>query len=594
MLKNKSLGGIVYSGTAGGCTVRNTRIRCESSRVEAGINIRSNRGRSVFEGVSITGGADCPAIRASHTAVVRDSCIAMPNAPGDGLVGAIAEATGLSSESCPLPKNNGPQTATRRLRGASRGVPTKTKLDDSKVPNVSFRRTLNAAGDLGLQPGDRVDDVLSDALRPGTMVEFPPGEYVFGDTIDLGGRNVGIRGLGDSRSAVSFVPPKGGSQQFADINGGDGVLIENLTIDAREDWQTSTAGIQGIANDRLLIRNVEMGGWYPADSADLSIGLSNPDGVGLVDKWVRMGPGRFYPYGSGASESAGSSKLTAFVGRGNKGRLTFRGLEIANSSESGIYAGKSHGPIEILDSYFENCAHSAIRVTGADSRIANCTIVMSFEDEFWNSRNQYRGIRRRTDVPLRRGIWQQSADVRKSGALVEDCDIYIGPDVPGIAGILMGSDTGGAIITNTRIENNMRADRASILAPTAGREAASPLRVGIEGCSLTGTSPSWAVEIDGRSGSYLRETCVAMPNSRGITGIPGDRIDVSDGECAPPDTSVPARTSSLREPSRGGDSGVAAAIQAVLLTVLLTLGAVAALLVGLAILFYLLYRMLTQ
>jgi hypothetical protein len=382
---------------------------------------------------------------------------------------------------------------------------------------VSFDRVVNAVSDLGMDPNgnDRIDDELSNALRPGTLIEFPAGTYKITSKQVLEDRT-GIVGVAGDRSEVRFVPPQGTGMRWLNFGNAAGVVLKNFTLDRRDDYNT-TVGMGGNIKRNFVLKNVEYDGWTPTGPQMFAANVTDPNGTAVVDGLYRTGPTRFEHYPD--------SSLDIWSGRGHEGHMVLRNVEIHNGSESGIYTGKGNGTYLIEDCYMKNVVHTAIRAAGRDSTVRNCTVVMDTED--WDSRNgkvesQYDG----KPIQLNRAIWAQTNDKRFSGPVIEDCDIIIKNTTSiAMAGIYINFDTGGAKIRNTRVQ----CDSEHVI-PVYGQsptsEAGEPIEMELDGVSVTGSAWSKAaMYFEDRPNSVIRNCCISSPNDN--DGILLDNCDGS-------------------------------------------------------------------
>jgi hypothetical protein len=389
--------------------------------------------------------------------------------------------------------------------GAS--APTAASSGVAERNGIAFDRVVNATTDLGVADGDRVDDALDAAAdEGGTLVQFPPGEYLVRSSISLNADNFGIESTTGNREDVVFKPVSGTHPiMFDPDNGQSGFYVGSVTLDRRDEWDSSLTLARGNFADKLYVTDLLVNGWAPDGGEQLLIfNVTDPDGSALVDGVTRRGPSQFPAYPG--------TTITIWNGRNTVGDVTYRNLEIHNATESGLYAGKTKGSVRVEDSYFKNCAHSAVRVTGNDSWVKNTTVVMDLDDLHPDAMTvDPEGIE------LNRGIWTQSADVERGGPLIEDCDVIINNAGNGVAGILNHGDTGGMELRNTRIECNQDGIRPILVQNESTSKADEPYAALLDGVSVTGSgSGKPAIEIQGRDGTAIRNCCIQMPNADGI------------------------------------------------------------------------------
>ena len=372
---------------------------------------------------------------------------------------------------------------------------------------IAFDRVVDATDDLGIGDGDRVDDALGDAASDdGTLVQFPPGEYLVAGSMSLRANNFGIESTTGNREDVVFKPVSGNAPtMFRPKDDPSGFYVGAVTLDRRDEWDSSLTLMRGNFSDKVYVTDLLVDGWAPDGGEQLLIfNIVDSSGSALVDGVTRRGPSQFPAYPG--------TTITIFNGRGTVGDVTYRNLEIHNATESGLYAGKARGTTRVEDSYFKNCAHSAVRVTGNDSWVKNTTVVMDLDDLHPDAMTvDPEGIE------LNRGIWTQSNDVERGGPLIEDCEIIINNAGDGIAGVLNHGDTGGLELRNTRIVCNQDDIRPVLVQDESTSKAGTPYEALLDGVSITGPgSGKPAIEIQDRDGTTIRNCCIQMPNTDGI------------------------------------------------------------------------------
>ncbi|MFC5135100.1 MULTISPECIES: right-handed parallel beta-helix repeat-containing protein [Haloferacaceae] len=425
---------------------------------------------------------------------------------------------GERENSSERPKNGGAVLLDRRkyLRlgavavgavGTGTGTALASSTGSAERNGIEFGRVLNADEDLGIADGDRVDEVLGGVANEGdALVRFPPGEYLVGDSVRLRADDFGIESTTGDREDVVFKPVSGTDPiMFEPDRDQSGFYVGSVTLDRRDEWDSSMTLMRGIFSDKVYVTDLLVNGWAPHGGEQLLIfSITDPEGSALVDGVTRRGPSQFPEYPS--------TTLTIFNGPSSKGSITYRNLEIHNATESGIYAGKSYGPIRVEDSYFKNCSHSAVRVTGEDSWIKNTTVVMDLDDLHPDAE-----VKDPKGIQLNRGIWVQSGDHEHNGPLIENCDIRINSAENGIAGIMNNDDSGGMTVRNTRVECNQDGIYPVLIQAEATEKAGTPYESVLDDVSVTGSgSGRPAIEIRERDGTTVKNSCIRMPNTDGI------------------------------------------------------------------------------
>jgi hypothetical protein len=393
--------------------------------------------------------------------------------------------------------------------GAGAGSTLASAAGSAERNGIQFGNVVNAVDDLGVSEGDRVDGVLEDVAAKGdTLVQFPPGVYLVGSDVVVDADNFGVESTTQNRADVVFRAVKGRDPtMFQAGSDPEGFYVGYVSLDRRDEWESSMSLLRGNFAGKMYVKNVEMTGWAPESRDSIAKFNVRAGGEALIDGVKQKGPITYGSYPDGQT-------IAFFNGSGTDGSVTYRNLELHGSSESGIYAGKAYGPVRVEDSYFKNCAHSAVRVTGENSWIKNTTIVMDIDDIHPKSRV----TRDDGDVPkLNRGIWAQSARFERTGPLIEDCEIVVENTGNGIAGILNSGDTGGVRVRNTRMEVNDDDVFPVLVQGERSDRAGRPYEAEFDGLSMTGTCNGRpAITIRDRDGSSIANSCIQMPNTDGI------------------------------------------------------------------------------
>ncbi|WP_254546139.1 right-handed parallel beta-helix repeat-containing protein [Halomarina pelagica] len=360
---------------------------------------------------------------------------------------------------------------------------------------IEFDRVLNAVEDLGMDPNgnEPIDDALAGAIQSGTLIEFPPGEYLATreqEHFQLD--DFGIRGTGGSRRDTQFVFPEGYNELFLTIRWGRGHLYENFTLQQYEDGETAV-GLYLAPNDNLQFHDVEIAG-YNARSGQRGLApyIYDEDGTGVIDGYVRRGGGAVGRYPSGTQ--------ALFVGHKHRGTLYIRNSHVEEAGENGIYASRCQGDIRIEDCYFKNNDIASVRIAGEGSYVRGSTFVVD-TDTADNDPEAFDNVR---------ALWWESGDYAKEGGYVENCEFVLeSADVSG--GLLRVSGTAGAMtVRNCRFRNETRHANIFARAPSSEIDDAA---ITVEGVSITGGDDDphrGGIEIVGRSGSSVTDSCISL------------------------------------------------------------------------------------
>ena len=392
---------------------------------------------------------------------------------------------------------------------------------------ISFDRVLDAVDDLGMDPtGEEfIDDRLDGAVDDGTLIEFPPGEYVFERErtyYDLD--NFGIRGTGESKNDVVIRPRKNYGLEFFRLEGGDGFLFENLTLDQRDtipEWNTLVIDV----DDRCEIHDIEYTGHHPSDDPPetatntnnaqgcLRFRVNQSDGVANISGLVKAGPSDMQPYPNGGS--------CIYIGTDHLGTVNISDCFIANMSSHAMYGTQSPGTIRVENCTFKNNNGQQCRVSGDGAVVRNCRIVIDVDNA--HPDNIYPD-----DSPkynsLGNGIWTVSqTDPPQSGGLVEDTEIICRsvPDLDGTRPWLIECDGSAGPTTYRNVHIHTEADGHGIIRALDTTRISLPAgwpddqSVTFDGVTITGTSSGSnpALDIRGRDAT-VENCCIDVDGDR--------------------------------------------------------------------------------
>jgi len=169
---------------------------------------------------------------------------------------------------------------TAGMAGAAAGQTTRH--------GISFDRVVDAVDDLGMDPNGNatIDAKLDKNLDTGTLIKFPPGEYLISDDqVFRGESRLGILGLGDGPRDVTFKAAKGYAGKWLNVGGGsEQHLIENVSLHERYDNDSGIA-LRYKASGTIL-KDVEWLGRTPTDHSfgyQITVDDVRRDGVSLVE-----------------------------------------------------------------------------------------------------------------------------------------------------------------------------------------------------------------------------------------------------------------------------------------------------------------------
>lgn len=359
---------------------------------------------------------------------------------------------------------------------------------------VSFDNSYDVVADLGFDNSGNspVDDKIKQHAEDGTLLKFPPGQYLITSQVAIWGiDNFGVVGTGDSRGDVEFVYPSGYTGRTFAVRKGSNWVFENFTVQQTDDEETGSLLVFQ-ANDNLNVYNVETAGFTPYNtSSGINAGIWDSDGEGVIDGYVNRDGGAVGDY---PDNSPG-----IYAGPNSNGTLYIRDTHLEEVGSNGIYASRTSGGVRVEGGLYKNNDIAAIRVCGPDSYVKGATIVVDTENTN-NTDGSYNNPR---------GIWWESGHMKKSGGSVEDCELALLSSDNESGGLLNVAGTAGDLtVRNCRFQNKTR--RPTIFASSVSSDVSGGT-VDISGISIVGESSNpWlgAIELNGRPGSSVTDACI--------------------------------------------------------------------------------------
>ena len=393
--------------------------------------------------------------------------------------------------------------------------------------------TVDLVDDFGADPTgeEPINDALAEAVQDDTKVVFPPGEYwIDGSGFSRSGlSHTALVGGGDQPGDVT-VRPTEGTNPYVFILRGDGIRIENMTID--ESAPMTSTGINVLSDDNLVLRNLHFDG--PGDGPaepvgspgevevagpfNIVPGVRNADGTGLIED-VHCPEVTVPYYRKGAMWVAAGS---------HAGHLLIRRSSFGYSSDNAIYGSGAGAPwgaggsIGVENCYFENNNVTAVRLGTAGSYAKNCTVVVDGDGPPilpWG------GLASRAGW-----VWYGFDGEYRNFDVIIDHEsghgFYGHP-----------SQTGKWSIKNSRV----RADQAGVAVFTPPGDG-----IGIKNVSVTGDTDFWGTMViqrdadvqnccirhtEGARNGIIAQQEAAVTVSNSLIDVPGDAIvEVGDAE----------------------------------------------------------------
>lgn len=237
-----------------------------------------------------------------------------------------------------------------------------TDVDESAYSNVVD--IVEAGAD---DSGDSsITSVFERVADDGTLVKFPPGEYLMSGTARLAGYDkfgmVGEDATIDVAPTDSYVFKLGTYRSPI-----DDLYVEGFTADI---GGSNTGGrvFELQAGSDLLARDIEIDGKHDTPSkGPMLVGLQTGGGEGLVEN-VSMPDG-------GEDVSGGRGGTGLLVSNYHEGTVTLRNVTIGPFPDNGIYCSNSEGTVQVEGGRFENANVAGVRLSGDDSYIEGAEFV---------------------------------------------------------------------------------------------------------------------------------------------------------------------------------------------------------------------------
>jgi hypothetical protein len=352
---------------------------------------------------------------------------------GAGLSG-LGGCSRLSEERDPGTEPPGPTEST-----STHPPPTTTTGGGATSTPDPFDREVDVVEDLGCDPtgSDPCNQELTSSLEDGTLLRFPEGTYQFDDQVTLMGLpSVGFVGEGGAK----FVPPEGFNQRLLTVHA-DTIVFEGIDVGVTAD--RTTAGFTFVAEDRFRVEDVQFRGRGSHPDSQvvnaLGLGVRNPDGKGLVRNVVAKKGSSIGHYKNG------NGRVGTWIGQLHRGTIRIEDCHYQEFGNNGIYASRTRGDVEVVDSTFRNNNVTSIRISGRGSFVRNADIEVDLR--------KYDGPRTGlSDQFNTRGISIEQNNVDKPpGAKVLDSDVRIKNTPLAQTAIGIGHYGKSATIRNTEI-----------------------------------------------------------------------------------------------------------------------------------------------
>jgi hypothetical protein len=432
-----------------------------------------------------------------------------------GLLGAAAASIAGCSE-LNSPGEETPQETDEPETATSPQGPSDSQESARRRHGIQFDRVVDAVEDLNLDPTGEspVNDGLTDALKEGTLVQFPEGDYQFEGELPIEADRVGFLGQGD----VRFVPLDGYNGTLINYyDPPDDVMIENVDIDMRA--AQTTVGVRLACRNRFHIQDVEFlgRGLISADGqvSAFILGISNESGRGILRNAVAKKGSRIDGY------AGGNGRIGVWVGWSNKGTVRIEDCDFREFGNNGTYTSRTPGQVEIVDSYFLNNNASNVRIGGEGSYVENCTVEIDMEKYTGPPLGDISTGFNTRGIVVEQGLGKPGPPL-PAGAVIRDCTLLARRSPLAKAVIEQGPQARSLTVRNTEITCDIDETPAVRRGPPGRipyrpeqREPPPPHWTRLENVRIDGTASNGAaIELYGATGSVIEDTTVNVPGAR--------------------------------------------------------------------------------
>jgi hypothetical protein len=438
------------------------------------------------------------------TSISRRRVLAASGAAVGAVTGGVDRATAQSQTQFRSPKN---QPDTLRPTELDHIEARDVRRVHQRRDRRSDDRVVNGVVDLGLdRTGQQaVDGQLQAAADRGEVVELPPGDYRLTAPVTTASDGWGIRGTGNSPRDVRLHGT--GRMLLVDQTGGQDVVFENFTM---VNGDSRGIGMSIVVERGLTVRNVHHVGLSPREGTSgdmeefnhqecsLTLQVSDPQGVGVVDGFVKTSP-------TEVSGHAENDSAFASWGR-HRGVMYVRNSTVHNAGGDGAtYVSRSPGGWRFTDCVFVDNHATALRLGGGRSWARRCTIQCDYERS-----RQTNDLLGGGNAPgMNPMVWESASAIapagrNQAGGLVDGCRIeMLDIDNGCRGGITVDGSHGGIVVRNTTIRNDTDYRSITVEAPGSSfmNDFETPNRphsVYLQNVTLSGNGTGEAIVADRR------------------------------------------------------------------------------------------------
>lgn len=384
-----------------------------------------------------------------------------------------------------------------------------------------------------------INDVLEAERADGTLLNFPPGEYLMNEQF----RFDGFDRFGLNGDDATLVPApadefEGPARLFklgTYYDPGGDLEILDFTVD----FTAENTGLRAFQSqtDDVRVENVHVVGEHDAGTfGPMCVAVTDPDAIGRVEN-VTLPDGGAYTEDTeqDAYPTVDTGPTGFLVGPHHQGKLWIRDCEIGGFPDNGLYASSEEGRIVVVGGEYRNSNVANVRLSGQHSYLRNARVVV---DHNRSGDNTQRGIR----LDAGDGFWIENVSVELDApngdairvtndagrTKIEDVDVSIADTDVATDGLVVSGDAGDVAVVDSTVTTGSPG-QAIEFEPGSGAGAI------VENVSITGDAPGWsggrnAIRCE-RDGVEFRAVTVDQtgPGYRRAVHVAGDDCLVHGG-----------------------------------------------------------------
>ena len=398
---------------------------------------------------------------------------------------------------------------------AGLSIPT-VAAEGTEREGIPFEQTIDAVDDLGMDASGTESVIPQIQEVPAnTLVEFPSGTYLIDQRVDLPDLgNVGFEAVGDA--VIKGAP--GFDDTSWNVSNSNAVYYAGFTHDQSE----GAVGHYWRVSDQIELHDIDVTGRAGPWAVELCPTITEPDGIARVVNYTNKQGSSWAEYNSGGGGADG--RIGCWLGANHVGTIQFIDCDFREYGNNALYCAAATGPVQVIDSYFENNNVASIRIGGEGSYVENTTIVV---DE-----DRYTGPRDSADENssfFMRGVLIHenlgSQEQKPAGAQIRNSKFIFEDNPTNAPAIEVWANGRSLEIYDTEIQYNntgtsviRREDYRTKAGVHPPGEDPRWLRVHNSVITGTGSVPA-VIDIEDGDGSVIEDSFIAMYSSDSVDGV---------------------------------------------------------------------------